>query len=142
MITVLLGTGCPSLIPGASIEERTAEANRVISADPLFKKVDEVCSRILPNSEHTFVGKARLFNSVGIIHIYRIGGNLREAETQMTESLKDDGWSIYEVDSYARIYVFRRNDTQIELQFDPIDAEANFGVTCSMVRATARNIEK
>jgi hypothetical protein len=131
---VLLIIGCGVIINNKFDPSRTAEAERIINADPEYRKVDDVCKTIPLPVNSTFVGKARLFNSIGIIYFYSSQENLDKIESHFRATLTNKGWEPVPNDLISRAIGFRKDNVEISSQLGGISSDITFSLNCEKMQ--------
>lgn len=124
--------GCFGPFSSTFDPSHTAEAERKIGSDPEYREMDNVCKAIKPPPDSVFVGKDRLFNSVGILYYYRSSVGEDVAIQHFNEILKGDGWKPVENTLVIRASHFRKDNHRIEVTFGPVTSDANISVACLM----------
>jgi hypothetical protein len=124
-------SGCDS---GRFDKSRTIEAERKINEDPEFRKIDELCKTIPIPEGSEFVGKARMFNSIGLSNFYYTTQNFDILEDFFKKHFVDNEWEHEQPDSLSRILIYRKGETEVEIQFGEIGRDISYSIYCGKVK--------
>ena len=131
LLIALVNSSCGSIRFDRS---RTVEAERKIKEDPEFREVNELCETIPIPPHSEFVGKARMFNSIGLTNFYFTTQNFDTVEDFFQKYLLENNWERVETDSLSRIINYRKGAFEVEIQFGGIGRDISYSLYCGKIK--------
>jgi len=129
LLTSIWLCGCGGFVSGNFDPSRTADAERKIASDPRYREVDDLCKGILLPPDSEFVGKARLFNRVGIMNFYRSSRPADEIDRHFRELMPGGGWLWIE-DSPVDFLNFKKGVYEVNIQIGSIGPDITYSIDC------------
>lgn len=120
-------------------KNQTIEAERIISENSEYREVNDVCNKIPIPETSTLIGKARLFNSVGISNYYYSEENPNNLWKHYENFFLQNDWKISENKSVNQTMLIKKDIYEINIQFGGIGRGISYSINCSKVAVNSSN---
>lgn len=114
-------------------DSQTAEAERIIKENPEYREVDDLCKQIPVPTESTFIGKARLFRSVGLLNYYYSETESNLLWKEFEKFFNKDGWQQIKSDSINPTLEVRKQNYEVSIQFGGIGRGISYSIFCGKI---------
>lgn len=120
-------------------DSRTDEAEKIIKDNPEYREVDKICKEIPIPENSKLVGKARLFNSVGISNYYYSEVDSNLLRKNFEDFFIQQNWEQIDSNFINPTLHFQKKPYEVKMQFGGIGRGISYSINCAKISSDKKN---